>query len=119
MATIQRRRAKDGTPSYRVRIQRKGQPVISATFPTRKECLRYASVIEGQIAEERHFTPKPTPMTLAEVLVKYTAECLPRKAPQTQHDEVWYLNYWNKTLRHKLLSEITPSALSQLNCRVN
>jgi hypothetical protein len=39
MATINTHRAKNGTITYRVRIQRKGQPVISATFPTRKECL--------------------------------------------------------------------------------
>jgi integrase len=54
-------------------------------------------------------------MTLAEVLERYQAVCMPRKAPQTQHDEVWYLHYWKKTLGSRLITEITPKELSQ--CR--
>jgi integrase len=115
MTTIQRRLAKGGTVSYRVRVQRRGYPVQSATFANKADALRYGQMIEGQIAEGRHFPTKPQPLTLAELLVKYMAECLPRKAPSTQHDDQWYLNYWKKTLGHKLIADITPRDLCQ--CR--
>jgi len=113
VATINTHRAKDGTITYRVRVQRKGQPVMSATFSSRKECLRFASMIEGQIAEGRHFAPKSTPMTFAEFLVKYQAAIQPRKTPMTQRDQASTLKYWHRVLGHKLLTEITPRDLAE------
>src|SRR5437867_12797055 len=60
MATINIHKAKDGNLSYRVRIQRKGRPVQTATFSTLKEARKWATMIEGQIIEGRHFpTRKP------------------------------------------------------------
>ena len=86
---------------------------MSATFSSRKEYLRYASVIEGQIADGRHFAPKPTPMTFAEFLVKYQAAIQPRKTPMTQRDQASTLKYWHRVLGRKLLSEITPRDLAE------
>jgi integrase len=113
MATIQVRKAQDGTVSYRVRIQRRGYPIQSATFPNRKQAERYGRMMEGQIAEGRRFAPKPAPMTIAELIEKYTAEMLPRKAPQTQHNDKWYLRYWSRTLGYMLLTDITPRVLRE------
>jgi hypothetical protein len=68
MATINRYKAKDGSISYRVRIQRKGYPTQSATFGTVKECHRWATMIEGQIIAGRHFPEKKPTYTLAELI---------------------------------------------------
>ncbi len=113
MATIQVRIAKDGTLSYRCRVQRRGYPLQSATFPTKQEARRWGQMVEGEIATGRHFAPKPTPMTFAELLVKYQAVIQPQKAPMTQRDQASTLQYWHRVLGHKLLSEITPRDLAE------
>jgi len=113
MATIQVRIAKDGTLAYRCRVQRRGYPVQSATFPTKQEARRWGQMVEGEIATGRHFAPKPTPMTFAELLVKYQAVIQPQKAPMTQRDQASTLQYWHRVLGHKLLSEITPRDLAE------
>src|SRR5262245_27266459 len=84
MATIQVRKAKDGTLSYRCRVQRRGYPVQSATFPTKQEARRWGQMIEGEIATGRHFAPKPSPMTFAEFLVQqYRAVIQAQKTQET------------------------------------
>ena len=113
MGTIQIRKAKDGTLSYRCRVQRRGYPVQSATFPTKQEARRWGQMVEGEIATGRHFAPKSTPMTFAEFLVKYQAAIQPRKTPMTQRDQASTLKYWHRVLGHKLLAEITPRDLAE------
>ena len=104
MATIQQYRAKDGTISYRVRVQRKGTPTQSATFPTRKECLRWATMVEGDIIAGRHFPDKKSPSTtLTELIQRYQQDVLPRKQPETQERERYYHRFWNKTLEQSAL----------------
>jgi len=110
MATIQQYRAKDGTISYRVRVQRKGTPTQSATFPTRKECLRWATMVEGDIIAGRHFPDKKSPSTtLTELIQRYQQDVLPRKQPETQERERYYHHFWNKTLGHKRLTDISKA----------
>jgi hypothetical protein len=107
MATIQQYRAKDGSVSYRVRVQRQGHPVQSATFPTRQDAVKWSRMVEGQIAEGRHFPQKKTPTTLSELIQRYQQDVLPRKHPQTQTRELYFHAYWQKRLGHRLLTDIT------------
>src|SRR5262245_48708143 len=108
MATIQVRTTKDGTLPYRCRVQRRGYPVQSATFPTQQEAQRWGQMVEGEIATGRHFAPKPTSMTFAEFLVPYQAVIQAQKTPETQRNQASILQYWRRVLGYKLLSEITP-----------
>jgi integrase len=108
MATINTYKAQNGQSTYRVRIQRKGLPTQTATFPSLAAAKRWARMIEGQIAEGRYFPAKKPTLTLADVLVKYTADILPRKSPQTQREEGYLLRYWREQLGHKIITEITP-----------
>ena len=48
MATINTHRAKDGTLTYRVRIQRKGVKTQTATFPSLKEARRYGALVDAE-----------------------------------------------------------------------
>jgi hypothetical protein len=55
MATINTYKAQNGQTTYRVRIQRKGLPTQTATFPSLSAAKRWARMVEGQIAEGRYF----------------------------------------------------------------
>ena len=107
MATIQQYRAKDGSVSYRVRIQRKSSPVQSATFPTRQDALKWSKMIEGDIIAGRHFPEKKPTSTLAELITLYQQDILPRKQSQTQARELYFHSFWQKRLGHRLLTDIT------------
>jgi integrase len=113
MATMNTHRAKDGTLTYRVRVRVKGQPTQTATFPSLKDAKRWATMMDGQVAEGKHFPSKPTPMTFAELLVKYQAVIQPQKAPMTQRDQASTLKYWRKVFGHTLIAEITPRDLAE------
>jgi integrase len=114
MATITLYKAKDGSISYRVRVQRKGYQTQSATFPTRQEALKWSRMVEGQIVEGRHFPDKKPAYTLAELIERYQHDILPRKQPETQARERYYHAFWNKRLGHRLLTEITKADIVQV-----
>jgi integrase len=107
MATINTHRAKDGSVSYRVRIQRKGHKVLTSTHPTLKDANRWATMVEGDIIAGRHF-PTKSKHTLAELLDKYATDVMPRKSPETQRVQGYVITYWKRTLGHMLLDDIQP-----------
>ena len=107
MATINAHTSKAGITTYRVRIQRRRQQTQTATFPTLKEAKKWATMIEGQIIEGRHF-PQKSHYTLAEPFDRYTTDVMPRKAPETQRSQMPVIHYWKRTLGHMLLSDIQP-----------
>src|SRR5215510_5504199 len=109
MATIQQYRAKDGSVSYRVRIQRQGHPVQSATFPTRQDAVKWSMMVEGDIIAGRHFPEKKPAHTLSELITLYQQDILPRKQPETQARERYYHAFWHKHLGHRLLTDITKA----------
>src|SRR5215510_8047796 len=108
MATINTHTAKDGTVTYRVRIQRRGHKAQTATFATLKEAKKWATMIEGDIIAGRHF-PSKSKRTLAELLDTYATEVMPRKTPETQRAQGYVLAYWNRMLGYMLLDDIQPS----------
>jgi integrase len=114
MATINTHVSKAGVTTYRVRIQRKGQQVQTATFPTLKEAKRYATMVEGDLIAGRHF-PQQSKHTLAALLDRYTLDVMPRKTPETQRSQMPVMHYWQQTLGHMLLSDIQPSHI--IACR--
>src|SRR5216684_2240528 len=106
MPTIDTRKAKDGTISYRVRVQKKGYPTQTATFPTLRDARRWGAMVEGQIVEHRHFPTKDA-HTLSDLITRYADDVLPRKRPETQRREAYILAFWRQRLGQKLLTDIT------------
>ena len=49
MATINAHKSKTGITTYRVRVQRRGQKTMTATFPSLKEARKWATMIEGDL----------------------------------------------------------------------
>ena len=62
MATIEVRRADDGTLSYRAKVRLKGYPAECATFRRKTDATKWAHSIEVAMREGRHFKTGIKPM---------------------------------------------------------
>ncbi len=113
MATIDIRKSPGGSISYRVRIQKRGEPTISATFPSRKLALEWAKMTEGQMIEGRHFPSRKPQHTLNELIGKYLTTVMPKKTKETQQTHMAPLRFWKERLGHKLLTAITRADVIQ------
>jgi integrase len=108
MATINSHKAKDGSVSYRVRIQRKGCKTQTATFPSLREARKWGTMVEGEIIAGRHFPERTKKQyTLAELLERYEREILPTLAPSTQRTQRQRLAFRQQRLGYKTLADIT------------
>lgn len=118
MATIRKRKAKDGTPRFTVRIRVKGSPEQSATFRRRTDARKWARQIEAAITEGRHIASSEAhKRTLAEMLDRYMADVLPRNKGEAsgRHSTRYRYLWWREQIGERLLSEITPALI--LECR--
>jgi hypothetical protein len=78
MATIEKRRAKDGSLSYRVKIRAKGVRHESATFRRLTDARKYVQQTEAQIAEGRYFPlAEARRHTVGDAIERYVAHVLP------------------------------------------
>jgi hypothetical protein len=107
MATINVYQAQDGSKTYRVRIRRRGEQTQTATFANVKDAKRWATTIEGQMIEGRHFPNKKTPHTLNELLDRYERDIMPKKTEETQRTHGYVITFWRERLGQKLLTAIT------------
>lgn len=111
MATLRRVSTARGTV-YRAVIRRKGV-VLSRTFRTRSDAgawaLRKEADIDRDVAGLVHeaFRKK-----LSEAIAKYRAEVLPGKEATTQRDYTRHLDYWDRELGARKLSEITAQTIA-------
>jgi len=113
MASINVHTSKDGKTTYYVRIRRRGEQTQSATFPTRKDAQQWATMIEGQMIEGRHFPQRKPQHTLSELLERYTQDIMPRKTEETQRSQMSVIHFWREQLGHKLLTEFARADVIQ------
>lgn len=111
MAAIEKRTAKDGSISYRVKVRLKGQPVQSASFQSLTKAKQWATQTEAAIREGRHFqTAEAKRHTLAEAIARYEREKLPGMK-SAKHRRA-YNAFWRDNLGHLTLAEITAPAIN-------
>ena len=107
MATIKRRKG-----IYRVKVRRKGAPLLTATFAQLADAKKWARMTEGAVLEGRHFqTSEAKKHTLTDVITRYLCEVLPHKRASTIPDQVRQLRWWQTHLGHYLLADITPALI--------
>jgi integrase len=114
MATIVRRTDKNGQPSYRAQVRRKGAPSLSATFTKLSDARKWVQVTEAAILEGRHFkTAEAKRHTLADLVERYLVEVMPQKRPSTSYTQTLHLVWWKAQLGDSLLSNITPACIAE------
>ena len=93
MATIDRYATKNGV-MFRVRVRRKGGAPQAATFKKLADAKKYANMIEGQIAEGRHFPRQKPTYTVQQMLERYATDVLLQKRPSTIPTQLHHLHWW-------------------------
>jgi hypothetical protein len=129
MATIEQRQVRigereDGSPlfkpSYRVKIRIKDFPPQTATFDRRADAKEWASRVESEIRESKHFPERiVTRKTFAELADHYVNEQIPadvrrgRKNEGTASAQKRQLDWWKARLGHLSLSQIDSNVIEK------
>lgn len=115
MASIEARRAKDGSTTYRVKVRAKGHGHVSATFSRLTDAKRWEKTTEAAIVEGRYFkTAEAKRHTVADLVDRYLDEVLPHK-PRNASNTKLHLGWWKQRVGHLLLSDLSSAVIVQ--CR--
>lgn len=99
-----------GSVSYKARVRRKGEPLLTKTFKRKTDATKWISSVEARLLEGRGL-PKVYRRTFAEAIDRYLEEVLPHKKPSTQSIQKQKLLYWRERLGHYRLSEVDTELL--------
>lgn len=110
MATIQKRKLKNGDVSYRAQVRIKGRPPETATFKRLTDAKNWAQQTEADIKRGKYFNmAEAKKRTLAEAIDRYFAEVLShRKNPVNQ---ITYLKWWKKQIGAYTLADVTSALI--------
>lgn len=113
MASIEKRKTKDGNIIFRVKVRLKGFPEQNASFESLTDAKRWAQQTESAIREERHFkTSEAKRRTLEEMIDRYIADILPHK-PKNIKNRTLHLIWWKNELGKYTLADITPALIAE------
>lgn len=114
MATIQKRKKKDKTYSYRVMIRAQdGHPKISKTFPTFQEAKEWASQEEARRRLETYFPEKAKKKRVLEELIDLYLQLLPHTQHKSLRDINRHLSWWKSKIGKMVLNEISAELISK------
>ena len=113
MASIEKRKTKEGKTIFRAKIRLKGFPEQNASFERLTDAKRWVQQTESAIREGRHFkTTEAKRRTLGEMIDRYIADILPNK-PKNQKNRSLHLNWWKSELGKYTLADITPPIIGE------
>src|SRR3990167_9295391 len=113
MASIEKRKTKDGTAIFRVKVRLKGFPEQNASFERLTDAKPWAQQTESAIREGRHFkTSEAKRHTLGELIDRYTSDVLPHK-PKNKSNRTLHLNWWKSELGKFTLADVTPALIAE------
>lgn len=111
MATIEIRRAQDGTPTFRAKVRLKGFSPEHATFTRKTDAVRWAQSTEAAMREGRYFrTTEAKRRTLAQLLDRYAEEVVPMR-PRNACNTRCHVAYWRQKIGHLALADAAPSVI--------
>ena len=99
---------------FHVQVRRVGYPARTASFSTRRLAERWATTIEAEMIEGRHFRDaQQRRRTVAEAFDDYEKNELPEKRSSAMHASA--LKWWRAELGTVKLANVTPKLLDK--CR--
>jgi len=113
MASIKKRKDKEGKTHYQVHVRLKGQDPQYATFDRLTDAKKWAQDTEVAIREGRHFkTSEAKKHSLAKMIDRYIENVMPTK-PECMQGQAAQLLWWKKQIGSKLLADVTPSLVAE------
>lgn len=89
MALIETRKCDDGSPSFRVKVRRKGAPTQTKTFKRLTDAKRWATTIEAAIHEGKTLpSARSRKHTVGEAIDRYSAEILEGRPPHARNTKL-------------------------------
>lgn len=115
MATIQKRKQKNGTYSYRVMIrQSDGFPPAYKTFPTKQEAKDWGVQEEARRRQGAYFPEQArSKSTVADLIDRYVTIILPTK-PKNAKDTKRHLEWWKSKLGKYAVQAVSPDLIAKL-----
>ena len=114
MATIRERVGASGKRAFHAQVRMQGFPARTASFPTKRAAERWATKIEADMIEGKHFrSVEARRRTLGDAIDKYVADELPKKRHAGMHAAAFI--WWKAELGHVKLADIAPGKL--VECR--
>ena len=114
MASIRKRKKKDGTFSYTATIRIKGSKEINATFNRLTDAKLWVQEKEPLIKKGKYLTEyEASKHTLSELIDRYKKIELPKRNPKAQKKQNMHLDWWQEQIGDFFLSKITPALLSE------
>ncbi len=115
---IDLRIAKDGTLTFRARFRRKGQPLLSQTFPDHKLAEHWLQEQKRSALIGLHLPEMKTKTIIFKDAVdRYIKSILPLK-PKNAHNSKRHLLFWVKELGDRPLFSITPEQIAAVRDRM-
>jgi hypothetical protein len=116
MATIERRKAKDGTYRFRVKVRIRGEKPRTRTFKRKTDADLWSKKVESDLG---HGADVPATAnrrrTLAELIDKFIKEYLPiRRNNADERNITAQLKWWRDNAGHVTLDKLTPQAIAGL-----
>jgi integrase len=102
MATLHRRRKRDGSIAWDVTVRRIGHPTACKSFPTKLEAERWASRLEARLLGRTMMLARD--MTVADLI----DEALPRLKKPVQV----IFGYWREAIGTLRLADVTPALIA-------
>ncbi len=114
MANIERRKAKDGSTSYRVKIRHQGHSNETNTFGKPTEARDWAQETEASIQAGRYLpSMEARKHTLSDLVDRYLKNVIPEK--KSGKDQVYQLEWWRDRIGTYPLASVTAALISE--CR--
>ncbi len=120
MATIQKRRGKNGSVTFRAQVRLRGSPPESATFENKTAAKHWVTSTEAAIREKRHFRSTASKKhTLGELIEQYMEQWLPQKKIDSAATQKPQLIWWREELGHMLLCDLTSGTFVEARGRLS
>lgn len=114
MATIQKRKATDGTPRYRVQVRMQGYPPETATFRSRTDAKAWAQRRETSMREGKAFPEREAKRhTLAGLIDRHLEHVKKKRGPEYYKRQMTQLSWWRRNLGDFALAQVTPARIAE------
>jgi integrase len=118
MATFQKRKRKDGTACWRVRVRLPDGRRKSRTFARKADAENWATVAQSKISSGETKAVADPEYLLGQAIDRYLREELPKKEPKAQSQQGGHLKWFKREIGFLPLKKVTPSVLSECKARL-
>jgi integrase len=119
MATFQRCVGRNGGMSWRALVRRKGFPQQTRTFERKSDARDWAEDLESAMRNGRTIIGSDARRyTFGDLVARYRDQVVPQYGPAEQRKREARLRWWEGSLGHARLADVTPAAITECKSRL-